>query len=85
MVNVLDVDLTGKLKNYLFAWSDAIGYMSRAQEKEGSVTYLSFENSSMEYMEGGCRLKRLEGKKVKLITQDKSGKVIENNWKEIFA
>jgi len=84
MINVRDVELTGKLKNYLFAWADAIGYMSRKYDGELSKTILSFKNEETEYLEGGCRLKQLEGQDIELITMDKKREVIANNWSKIF-
>lgn len=84
MINVRDVDLTGKLKNFLFAWADAIGYMSRKYEEDTSITVLSFKNESTEYLEGGCRIQNLEGKDIDIIKMDKDKNVIKNNWNNIL-
>lgn len=82
-----DVDLTGKLKNFLFAWADAIGYMHRIQEEkpEFTSTALSFKTDILESLEGGCRLNHLQSKTVRLITfNTQLGQFVYTNWEEIF-
>ena len=56
-VNVSSLDLSGKLKNYVMAKSDAIGYIFRNEEKNLQV---SFEAS--DEIEAGTRLAHLAGK-----------------------
>ena len=82
-VKVKDLDLTGKLKNYLFGWADAIGYWNREINEDGtSTSYLSFKVDSEENTESGCRIDRLEGLNIPILHKGKEG--FQHNWKEIF-
>lgn len=56
-VNVSSLDLSGKLRNYVMAKSDAIGYIFRNEEKNLQI---SFEAS--DEIEAGTRLAHLAGK-----------------------
>ena len=56
-VNVSSLDLSGKLKNYVMAKSDAIGFVYR--DEEGDLK-ISFEAS--DEVEAGTRLQHLAGK-----------------------
>ena len=56
-VNVSSLDLSGKLKNYVMAKSDAIGFVYR--DEEGNLK-ISFEAS--DEIEAGTRLEHLAGK-----------------------
>jgi len=56
-VNVSSLDLSGKLKNYVMAKSDAIGFVYR--DEEGNLK-ISFEAS--DEVEAGTRLQHLAGK-----------------------
>ena len=56
-VNVSSLDLSGKLKNYVMAKSDAIGFVYR--DEEGHLK-ISFEAS--DEIEAGTRLPHLAGK-----------------------
>lgn len=56
-VNVSSLDLSGKLKNYVMAKSDAIGFVYR--DEEGNLK-ISFEAS--DEIEAGTRLQHLAGK-----------------------
>tara|TARA_X000001382_G_C3174171_1_gene180532 strand:- start:1451 stop:2125 length:675 start_codon:yes stop_codon:yes gene_type:complete len=56
-VNVSSLDLSGKLKNYVMAKSDAIGFVYR--DEEGDLK-ISFEAS--DEIEAGTRLQHLAGK-----------------------
>ena len=55
-VNVSSLDLSGKLKNYIMAKSDAIGFVFRDDE---GVLSISFESS--DEVEAGTRLPHLAG------------------------
>ena len=55
-VNVSSLDLSGKLKNYIMAKSDAIGFVYRDEE---GVLSISFESS--DEVEAGTRLPHLAG------------------------
>ena len=86
-VEVRDVDLTGKLKNFMFSWADAIGYMHRMKEEDDAFlsTALSFKTDVLESLEGGCRIRDLQNQTVRLVTYNYAkSKFVYNNWKEIY-
>jgi len=87
-INVQDVDLTGKLKNFMFGWADAIGYMHRIVDEQNPnlvSTALNFKSDVMEALEAGCRIPHLANRSVPIITMDiEKNKIVNNNWKEIF-
>jgi hypothetical protein len=87
-VTMMDVDLTGKLRSFMFSWADAIAYFHRTVDEEKPnivTTALNFKSSNQELLESGCRIPRLANKSVNLIAYDtEKSEVISNNWKEIF-
>lgn len=75
-VNVMDVDLTGKLKSMTCGDADAIGYMYR----EGNNTMLTF--NSKDTVLCGSRPEHLRGKTILLAEQQNNE--ITTHWDEIF-
>lgn len=67
-VNVSSLDLSGKLKNYVMAKSDAIGFVYRS-ESQGKLL-ISFQSS--DEVEAGTRLPHL------------AGKIFDFEWKRIY-
>jgi hypothetical protein len=70
-VKVVDFDLSGKLKNALFAWADAIGYMHRVRVDTNLDIALSFRTDEFETLEGGCRIPGLHNQTIAPLTWDK--------------
>lgn len=72
-----DVNLTGKNKYVFSSDAHAIGYMVR----EGNKLYIEFQPS--EDLVSGCKVDRLDGRKILISEKNDQGKVIAH-WDEIY-
>lgn len=75
-IDEANLDLTGKLRNLVFADADLIAYAFR---KENELKF-SFKPSNIT---GGGRIPKLDGKIITISKKDEKGK-IKTDWKQIF-
>ena len=75
VVNTKDINLTGKVKDIISSKVDTIMYGYR----DGSKLMVNFSG------EDGSRCPYLSGKTIVLTETDENGKIIANNWNEIFV
>ena len=82
IVKMNDIGLTGKLKDFLFASCDAIGFGYREKEEDVEYFKLSFIPTQDDSIIAGSRIANLNGKEVKLSKLENNK--LKFNWEEIY-
>lgn len=82
-VQIKDLTLTGKLKDYVLSDMDAVAYAKRETSEEGfSYFTLSFITAKDESVTAGTRVERLDGREIKVL-KSADGE-FSSNWSVIY-